>query len=1080
MKKLYVGILALLLGGTSFAQMTIDRGQSNHKWTYNKNFAVAYQRWNGAPFSMEADFLMPKGEFARDCWFGLWVDDTNRKERYIFTLFNETNDKQPNSLSFCAVYYKPEKGFQRKRTEESWSTNHPKVTLRVEFTGKKLIFSSADPGGEFKKRLEITPDSDFKPDQVGLNTDCATGNSPIHGLEICAFRITGNGPAKSDQLDGATPVQWNYLGEKDTDFEYPTPLNVAWDLPVLVPCGWSGARQEPNVFDHGQNAVIGVRAKTWTYGGKKLVCVWKCTDFFGKPIASGETDLVLKAKEDVHGSFTIPGQLLKNGVYKIELTAETDGKKLDSIKQQFAVIPHRDVIPGVFDPASPYIFNYAWSWRLAARMGARKIRQPFWSSQEYETGKLEENARRNGLMLLGPILDVHPGYGEMPGDLDNEAKRIADVFMALNRKHPGVIQALEIFNEPEPIMGGTTELTGFASLFHRVKRRIREAGGSVLLIGCGPLHCNLDYLKRVATVGGQDSVDIVATHGYRSPNRPEFGHAEDIEAIHDLYGKDKPIWCNEDTYFTEVNTAAESDKGPAINLPFGTMIEVDELTQGIYIQRRSLNQLMAGYSGVSQFNDIDNHKLMLSPTYMRSGVVNYAALTWLMKHPIFIKRLTPETDHLWILEWESDGEPCHALWSLNDFHKVTLFGTDELTAYDTFANRIASGRTITLNIGGAPVFIKGEGFKVVSRAITKDVPAVVLPEEKPLSEKPIAVEISGHAIDMKTAVVVIAIKNNSGQEFHGVVTPYFMGTGKYKYTGASGNVSNIWGFEPQAVSISLKPEEIAEYSFKPVSVDSNVPFDPLNPSEKANYSVLWWTEGYRITAVVNGDGLNKAFYSKRPMSLRGIPYLANIAVDADGSDWNAVPVFPQLGEKKRNAGHATYWYGKESYYPEFKFAWNEKGLMFFAKVIDSRHDATQKGLKSWRTDSIQIGLNANHANPDYTNWPLLTLSTANEEVYLQRDTQTRKAGPLKQIEYKTGRVKGNYDAVPATCYECLIPWDVIGLDPAKDKTFGYSILFNNSNGFWRCGWEGYFQPMGGQIVDPRTFGDLTLTGGPAK
>ncbi len=59
-------------------------------------------------------------------------------------------------------------------------------------------------------------------------------------------------------------------------------------------------------------------------------------------------------------------------------------------------------------------------------------------------------------------------------------------------------------------------------------------------------------------------------------------------------------------------------------------------------------------------------------------------------------------------------------------------------------------------------------------------------------------------------------------------------------------------------------------------------------------------------------------------------------------------------------------------------------------------------------------------------------------------------------------------------YECLIPWEVIGLDIAKEKTFGFSLLFNNSNGFWRCGWEGYFQPMGGQIVDPKTFGDLTL------
>lgn len=1074
MKTLCILSVALLLVGSLSAQMTIDRQKCGHKWGYRESFAAAYQHWNGAPFIMEADFRMPEGDFVRDSWFGLWIDDTKQQERYILSLFNELHNARPERLSFSIVYYKPGKGFQRARSGKSWFTKRKKVTLKAEFTGDRLIFSSANSDGAFKKRLEIPVEKGFSPNQIGISLDNAVGN-PVRNLQVTAFRIQGKGPAKSDPLDGTAPVRWSFLNEKNTDYEYPDSLKFSWYNKSVVPCGWAATKEEPNVFDCGKDAVIGIQAKTWIYDGKTLSITWNCSDYFGRPVADGTKKILLKRKENIRDTLSIPGKLLKNGIYKLEVNASVDGKKLPVLKQQFAVIPAREITPGKFDPESPYTFNYSWYGPLAARMGAKKIRQPYWSEKEYETGGLAKMAHENGLLMNGPLLQVRVGNEEMPFQLEQEAKRIADIFAGLKKKYPGIIDCQEIYNEPEALMGKHSELTGFVSLFPKVKRYLQESGSKVKLMGCGPLHCNLDYLKRTAVVGGPDCVDIVATHGYRSPNRPEFGHAEDIGAIHDLYGKDKPIYCNEDAYFTYVKKTEDSSSGvPAINQPFGTMIELDELTQGIYVQRKHLNQLMAGYAAINQFNDIDNHRLMLSATYMRPGVVTYSALTWLMKHPKFQKRLTPETDHLWILEWESDGETCHTFWSLNDFHKVRLTSDSSLVAYDTFANEIASGREIVLKIGGAPVFVKGKGMRLAERSVTTEKPVVILPEEPPLSETPVAVEIAGNATGMNSAEIRITVKNNSGKVFRGSIQPYFMSTGTYRYVGAEGETNEKWGFQPASSDLVLKPGERRELVFRPFSRDPKYPFDPTKPDVNQNYSVLWWTEGYRITALLKGSGIHKAYYSKRPLSLRGIPYKSAITVDAEDSEWKDVPVFAQLGDRKRNAGHAHFWYGRNSYYPEFKFAWNEKGLLFFAKVIDSRHDDSQKGLKAWRTDSIQIGLNSRHAHPDYTNWPLLTLSTANREVYLQRDTQRFKAGPLKQIEFKTRRIKGSYSDLPTTMYECLIPWEVIGLDIAKEKTFGFSLLFNNSNGFWRCGWEGYFQPMGGQIVDPKTFGDLTL------
>lgn len=66
-------------------------------------------------------------------------------------------------------------------------------------------------------------------------------------------------------------------------------------------------------------------------------------------------------------------------------------------------------------------------------------------------------------------------------------------------------------------------------------------------------------------------------------------------------------------------------------------------------------------------------------------------------------------------------------------------------------------------------------------------------------------------------------------------------------------------------------------------------------------------------------------------------------------------------------------------------------------------------------------------------------------------------------------------------YECLIPWRLLKFDPESGKPFGFCVQFNESDGWWRKGWEGYFLQMGGHIIDPRRFGepDPAETGSPA-
>lgn len=146
-------------------------------------------------------------------------------------------------------------------------------------------------------------------------------------------------------------------------------------------------------------------------------------------------------------------------------------------------------------------------------------------------------------------------------------------------------------------------------------------------------------------------------------------------------------------------------------------------------------------------------------------------------------------------------------------------------------------------------------------------------------------------------------------------------------------------------------------------------------------------------------------------------------------------------------------------------------------LLPALNSATSEtGLNAWRTDSIQLGITGKYGDPDLTDYPVLTLATTG--AVLQRDTVNRKAGAVPEVKLSTKRVEPSYGTPGITSYECLIPWELIpgAGTPEAGKTLGFQIVFNESDGYWRKGWVGWFTPMGGHIVDARTFGDVTLTG----
>ncbi len=1038
-------IAAFLCSPLLFAGALLSLSGGGNKWGYSGGHAAAVQKWSGGEFLAEMELIRPAGDqsgwLPRESWFGFYVEDTGRSHRFSVGVFNSEWDASPKELPFSAVTYVKKGNYAVKKGEKKWRCSSDALKLRLEWKNGRLLLYAAN-GDAFEEVLAVDVPADFTPDRIGVTLDSYHTNGAIRNLTVNSFSVTGGGVTLQENFRESSDLEWTLQDAKRLVFEPPCRFGFEWQTPE------SGT----NVFDRGTDGDFRFSARSTVLAGKDAEAEFRCYDDSGQELFAGTLPVALAASPTLH-SFRIPGKLLdRNGIYRVKLKALRQDEVLGEAEQQFAVIPPREVVAGRYDVRSPYSTNYFADWKLAARLGAKKVRQTYWSLEDFEKNNYAPRAAENGLLING--LYLKGGFEESPAALRQKAVDVASLFLELKKRYPEVMYCQEFYNEPEnwPPTRRETDLIPFAAVFRPIHEELRRAGSDLQLMSAGTTHVNLSFLKKLALLSGTDGVDIVAVHGYRSPARPEFGHEDEIAAIRDLFGAEKPIYVNEDAYFAR--TTPPKSVETSITQPFNGMIELDELTHGVYMQRKWLNQLMAGFSLVNQFDSIQNHSLSENEFHRRPGIVTFAALTEVLPHPVFRKRHTESTDHLWILEWENDGETVYTVWTLNDFHRVEFESASEIQVTNTYGNPVASGKRVSFVAGGAPSFLRGKNLRLTARKTTDELPSVVLPEELPLSGAPLGVAVYGGAKNTKESFIRIHLKNNTDQPYAGNISPRFMN-----------DAPADWGFRPESHAVQLKPGETRVLEFATHGVN------PYRPEAGIGYNALWWTEGYRVAVEADGKVIH---HSLRPLCLRGAPSSDTIKIDGDFSDWDKVPAFESVGgARKRNIALNRFWTGEADYSVSCKFAWSREGLLFMAEVIDDKHDASQTGLNAWRTDSVQLGLNARHENPDYTDYAVITLSTGSPAI-LQRAMRNRKAGELSEVVLRHQRIAGDYGVAGRTLYECLIPWEILGVTPKEGTTLGFSVLFNESDGYWRKGWTGFYMQMGGQMIDPRLFGDLTL------
>lgn len=185
-------------------------------------------------------------------------------------------------------------------------------------------------------------------------------------------------------------------------------------------------------------------------------------------------------------------------------------------------------------------------------------------------------------------------------------------------------------------------------------------------------------------------------------------------------------------------------------------------------------------------------------------------------------------------------------------------------------------------------------------------------------------------------------------------------------------------------------------------------------------------------------------------------------------------------DESKDVKQISNWQGADDLSFNATMMWDEKNLYFLGVVRDDIHCVTyspQEPRYMYKGDCIQIGIDDRDVVPvmqenQFTEIGLADLSNGKSGVF--RYKSLYELPEVCLIETAQIAVKHFPDY---TVYECKIPWSELfyeGYIPSEEKTYRFSALTNDNDGYGRRGWIEYMSGIG-LDKNAALFSKFTLT-----
>jgi hypothetical protein len=1067
----------LTLSTSLYAQVRMDVTKGANKWGYSAAIGGIVQKWDGSNLTINTTLNLKdadpkKGNLPRECFVGILIQDTRQATRYVAGLLNPGYTRQHAQLPIGLVRHENEGNWKPVAVKGKTLPADQSLQLQVIFKDGKLTLNGSEAGGQLQELLTWDAPEGFKPNLIGLAVDgFKNGFGPV---TFESFQVDGKGPAVIDPFDGSVETgTWIQIDDKRLTLQMPGKMEVGLQLD-----------QNDFIFDRGKD----INMKLYVQGTRhaSLPLSVQVKNDLGQVVHEKSSDVALVQGHTA--AFVLPTQAVsRNGVYQLTLRLGMAEEPLYASSSQFAVIEPRKVSAEP-DPRSPYVFCWGRDHvPTLARMGMRWQRNSWFMRQltpvkdgQYNFDKTvadwAQMGKDFGMPPIGPICDVKI-EDHTTRSIEDYVDTHVQIIKQARKRFGEQVQLIEIGNEPEnwPRAPISNEWITMANAQRMITDRVHKEVPGVRVMSTGTTHVNLGFLSQLAAIGGPDAADIIGVHGYRTPSPPEFGHDQEVAAIQSLF-PDKEIWVNEQAYFS-LSPDTKFDYDTPVFYP----TRMPELKQAIYVARLFMCQFAAGYKGLAYYAWQSDHGLTDSPTHVRPIAPALAAFTWLLPHPTFKRRLTPANTELWALQFESDGQTITGVWSLRYNYYVKLKASEIQNVYDIYGNEMpvkSENGVVTLLVGQAPVYVRGQVSNVLAFEIANDMHVPAYPSLI-YRYTPMKVEFLPDVRSMNDSRLCVRLTNRTNARITGKLQVKF---NDRILKDAPSNflrqpIPSAWHVVPEnGGAFAIDANGSMDVPCQIVSDDASLPFDPYASREA--FVGCWWLTGYLFAARVTMDDQQVVdACTQQGLSLRGIPYQPEIKIDGALADWQNVPLFPQAGLRARNTGHNKFWHGGADYEPTFKIAFNDQGLLFAAIVNDDIQYQPYTGMDMWRCDSVELAIDADVNDDSPVNYHVFLMGQPNKgkaQVVRRRSTSDRAAGVVNDATIQVSRIKPGYDQVGQTIYEVLIPWQQITPYKPNQNRLNFAVQFNEADGWERNGWEGWFIPMGGQLIDSQRMGDLTL------
>ena len=440
---------------------------------------------------------------------------------------------------------------------------------------------------------------------------------------------------------------------------------------------------------------------------------WSIRDFFGKEVASGNTQIS-------NNRAVIAPRIQGLGYFTLDAALERGGTAAGSARTALAILPPAD--KSLRDNPFGVVTHFAKDWStdiipLIEMAGIGRIRdeQP-WRKVERQRGQYKFPPRLTGYMGelaahgIDPLIILafsNPLYDNDKTPYAQQGRAgYAAYAAAVARRYGKQLSAVEVWNEYNgdfcqgPCRADRAAY--YTSMLKETYATLKAANPSLTVLGGAGVPIPLGYFQSLFKNGALDAMDAIVIHPYRKVPEGVEEKIDDLRQTMQRYGKPKPIWATEFSDFPDMRNNRDNAARYLVRM---SILLLAAKVDRIYWYLLKDYQQFSGLGLVRSESD-PMGRYVPTPAYAA-----YAVLIQQLTGARFVRR-EPSDPRIRVYLFSRGGTEIRVAWSTETPGAYQLRSTGPIKQIDLMGNARTLPRQtgpVSIPVDRTPIYLVSDG-----------------------------------------------------------------------------------------------------------------------------------------------------------------------------------------------------------------------------------------------------------------------------------------------------------------------------------------------------------------------------------